>query len=362
MPCHAPGAMGGARCRTHKATCNTTAAWHLPHHSGTQCSQQLLLERLRKSAQDAAPSCACACTAGVMVAVIRGALRGDPAIAHALHKLCGSAAAALVCLGGGAPNGAYAGGSGGPAPSPGAGCGSAGPAHARRPPGQPAGEEGSGSGGNKAAAGRPACAPGRGGVLGGQGSIAAALMPQVPLAGTRLQPPPGRWQRAWPAAAYHPGGVDPDAYEVDPDDVFDPDEYEDGFAAAAGASRPAAAGAAAAAAAALLPLAAAVAASIGGSGGSGSDDGGQDDGTVPGEGQATPPPQRRRRHPRDQLSRGARLLLLVGPSLHRLACRLQTAVAATGKVTWQLGGEALFGLRQNLERAREEAGQGFVER
>ena len=148
--------------------------------------------------------------------------------------------------------------------------------------------------------------------------------------------------------------------------MFDPDEYEYAFAAAAGASRPAAAGAAAAAAAAtaaaLSPLAAAVAAGIGGSVGSGSDDGGEDEGALPGEGEAVPPARRRRRHPRDQLSRGARLLLLVGPSLHRLACRLQTAVAATGKVTWQLGGEALQGMRHSLERARQEAGQGFAER
>ena len=56
------------------------------------------------------------------------------------------------------------------------------------------------------------------------------------------------------------------------------------------------------------------------------------------------------------------MLLLVGPSLHRLACRLSTAVAATGKVTWQLGGEALQGMRHSLERTRQEAAQGFADR
>lgn len=148
---------------------------------------------------------------------------------------------------------------------------------------------------------------------------------------------------------------------MDPDDVYDPDEYEYGFAAEHSAPRPPAAAVAAAASAAVQPLAAAVAASLGGArDGPQADDDGAEEAAAGGEAAQQRP--RRRRHPRDDLSRGVRMLLLVGPSLHRLACRLSTAVAATCKVTWQLGGEALQGLRHSLDRTRQEAAQGFAER
>lgn len=147
---------------------------------------------------------------------------------------------------------------------------------------------------------------------------------------------------------------------MDPDDVYDPDEYEYGFAAEHSAPRPPAAAVAAAASAAVQPLAAAVAASLGGArDGPQADDDGAEEAAAGGEAAQQRP--RRRRHPRDDLSRGVRMLLLVGPSLHRLACRLSTAVAATCKVTWQLGGEALQGLRHSLDRTRQEAAQGFAE-
>ena len=191
---------------------------------------------------------------------------------------------------------------------------------------------------------------------------AAGPLLQVGLAGARPLLGGGV-----PRAAAGPGprsrGFDPDAYELDPEDIYDPDEYEHGFAAEGSAPRPQpTAAVAAAASAAVQPLAAAVAASLGGAldGYEPDDDSSAADAAV--EGEAAQQGRRRRRHPRDHLSRGARMLLLVGPSLHRLACRLQTAVVATCKATWQLGGEALQGVRSSLGRTQQDAAKGFADR
>lgn len=110
----------------------------------------------------------------------------------------------------------------------------------------------------------------------------------------------------------------------------------------------------------MQPFAEAVAASLGGALSASDPD--EDAAADAAEDDGAAQQRRRRRHPRDGLSRGVRMLLLVGPSLHRLACRLQTAVAATIKVTWQLGGEALQGLRHNLDRTRQDAAKGFADR
>ena len=56
------------------------------------------------------------------------------------------------------------------------------------------------------------------------------------------------------------------------------------------------------------------------------------------------------------------LLLLAVGALSRLLSRLRTAVLATGKVTWQLGGEALLGLRRSAAMAKARASQSFTRR
>lgn len=134
---------------------------------------------------------------------------------------------------------------------------------------------------------------------------------------------------------------------MEPDEVEDPDDYEYGFAAAD--QEPFGAPGFAAAAAGLGAAAFGGQAAAG-SGGEGGEDGGAER------------QQRRRRHPRDAMSRGARLLLLMGPALHRLASRLSTAVLATGRVTLQLGGDALRGASRSAVHTTQKAQQGFATR
>ncbi len=45
--------------------------------------------------------------------------------------------------------------------------------------------------------------------------------------------------------------------------------------------------------------------------------------------------------------------------MSRLLSRLSTAVLATGRVTWQLGGEALNGLRINALRAKDRVAESL---
>lgn len=140
---------------------------------------------------------------------------------------------------------------------------------------------------------------------------------------------------------------DPDCYEEERLD--DPDEYEYGFGAfddddsEDAPSAAAAAQSAAAAAGSTWPVPALAAAAS----------------PAAAPAAAEEPPSRQRRRPRGHLSRSTRTLLVAGHSMHRLAMRLQTAVLATLRVTWQLGGEALHALRANARVAKQRAEQGF---
>lgn len=55
-------------------------------------------------------------------------------------------------------------------------------------------------------------------------------------------------------------------------------------------------------------------------------------------------------------------MLLFGAALSRLLSRLHTAVLATGRVAWQLGGEALHGLPKVAVRAKDKAAESLSRR
>lgn len=56
------------------------------------------------------------------------------------------------------------------------------------------------------------------------------------------------------------------------------------------------------------------------------------------------------------------LVLLFGHAVHRLLTRCATAVLATARVSWQLGGDALKSLRRNTVQAKSQAAESFARR
>ncbi len=56
------------------------------------------------------------------------------------------------------------------------------------------------------------------------------------------------------------------------------------------------------------------------------------------------------------------LVLLFGAALSRLLSRLHTAVLATGRVAWQLGGEAVHSLPKVAVQARDNAVESLARR
>jgi hypothetical protein len=62
------------------------------------------------------------------------------------------------------------------------------------------------------------------------------------------------------------------------------------------------------------------------------------------------------------LQRAYSALLLCGAALARLLSRLNTAVLATARVTWQLGRDALEGLRKGAASARGRAAEAYAKR
>ena len=72
--------------------------------------------------------------------------------------------------------------------------------------------------------------------------------------------------------------------------------------------------------------------------------------------------QQQQQDPREAIDRGVSLLLLFGAAVDRLASRLQTAVLATGRVTWQLGREGLVGLCAAARRASGTARTSLASR
>ncbi|KAL4434780.1 hypothetical protein ABPG77_005307 [Micractinium sp. CCAP 211/92] len=54
------------------------------------------------------------------------------------------------------------------------------------------------------------------------------------------------------------------------------------------------------------------------------------------------------------------LVLLFGHAVHRLLTRCATAVLATARVSWQLGGDALKSLRRNTVQAKSQAAESFA--
>ena len=78
--------------------------------------------------------------------------------------------------------------------------------------------------------------------------------------------------------------------------------------------------------------------------------------------QGEQPPQQQQQDPREAIDRGVSLVLLFGAAVDRLATRLQTAVLATGRVTWQLGREGLVGLFAAARRASGTARTNLASR
>lgn len=64
----------------------------------------------------------------------------------------------------------------------------------------------------------------------------------------------------------------------------------------------------------------------------------------------------------DTLGSSYALVLLFGHAVHRLLTRCATAVLATARVTWQLGGDALKTLRRNTVQAKSQAAETFARR
>lgn len=55
-------------------------------------------------------------------------------------------------------------------------------------------------------------------------------------------------------------------------------------------------------------------------------------------------------------------MLLFAHAVHRLLSRCATAVLATARVSWQLGGDALKTVRHNTVHAKSQAAETFARR